>query len=199
LASRWSLAGCGGSPTANVTATATPTTYTNEEFGFSITHPARFEVYTPQGDPNHYDPQNELMVGWADSGTASDVAKTGEISTWVVVGAYKLHKSLTKTQAKSFALAISRAVKQGHLPWFIPGQSDVKLVNVEPAYFKDLPCCEYEYTYRSAKGTTEHMRGVALYAHGFMYAVGIQSTSSAWNDARPELERALNSFTILYH
>jgi hypothetical protein len=188
------LAACGSSDQAateresDATRTAgDTTTYTNDEYGFSITYPARFE----EGESTSASEAGSdavFSIGFADpDGTIVD----GMTVDGLQVAVYQLTREVTADEVAGL-----EAEFQGVVDQMMAGLQNATIENALGAVeLNGVPGFGFSYTYTS-DGTDLRASTFFLVEGSLEYQLTAQASLDEWDALAPELEAAAMSFTV---
>jgi hypothetical protein len=172
---------------AAVSSTAT-TTFTNDEYGISLTIADRFAAREKQIDgETRTDDDLLYQVDFADEQGAW---AGGQMVDWLFVIVWQQKKVITPEALAAKPKLLEEAMvetrkKRPDLTW---GEFTAAEVNGVPGW-------KWDYS-QSVGGTTVNGRIYVLYQGDRSYELSIQSAESNWGENEPLLQAAIDSFTV---
>ncbi len=190
------LAGCSASvstddsssPSSSDGGTTTSTkTYTNDQYGFSITYADKLT----QGEPvegTGTGGSSVLDVIFADKNGSLVSDRYVDI---VQTSVYELTRELKPSEVKQIKTELQGIVDQ--LMSSLPGGTVVE--ELSPVEVNGIPGFGFKYTY--TEGDTD-LTAVTffLFKGKYEYQITAQATSDQWDTIKGDLEAAVNSFTV---
>ncbi len=175
------------SPAADGGTTTSTKTYTNDQYGFSITYSDKFT-------------QGEAVAGsGAGGGSVLDVAfadKGGPVISERYVNAvqtsvYELARELKPAEVKQVKSELQGIVDQ--LMASMPSSTVVE--KLSPVKVNGLPGFAFKYTYEEG-GKNLTAVTFFLFKGKYEYQITAQSVTSDWENLKGQLEAAVQSFTV---
>jgi hypothetical protein len=188
------LTACGGSvsigdssPASSGGTTGSTKTYTNDQYGFTITYSDKFT-------------QGEAAEGTGKGGSSVlDVAfadKSGPVVSDRYVNAiqtsvYELARELKPAEVKQVKGELQNIVDQ--LMASLPGSTVVE--KLSPVTVNGVPGFAFKYTYTEG-GKEMTAATFFLFKGKYEYQITAQAVTSDWDSLKAELESAVKSFTV---
>jgi hypothetical protein len=183
------LAACGS---ADGTSTSTksppaPKTYTNDQYGFTMTYDGRFEEGPATDEPSAAG-GNVFQIAFPDENgpTVNDTYADG-----LQVNVYKLPRSVKPAEVPALKKDIAKAAKS--IVASLPGGGIEE--PVDRIVVNGVPGFTFGYSYVE-NDTPVRATSSFLYKGQYQYTLTGQATSDTWHSMQPQLESTLESFTI---
>ncbi|MBN2566091.1 MAG: hypothetical protein JXB46_10315 [Candidatus Eisenbacteria bacterium] len=180
------MTGCGGGPK----------TYTNDDYSFSVEHPADWE---------QVDARLGLMTGPVDFSTTfakvSDLDETSDEGddylTAALVMATRLPRELSESEFRTFLEQYGAEMKKvkGDFPG--TGYSDVEVASVQMTELAGVPCLMVDMDFLNDRGGRQHDRTYMFGEGDMLYGIQLSAPMDRWPQDRAELEAIAQSFFIL--
>lgn len=175
-----------GSPAANGATTTSTKTYTNDQYGFSLSYGDRFT-------------QGEAAEGTGAGGSSVlDVAfadKKGPVISDRYVDAVQTSVYELAREVKPSEVKQAKAELQGTVDQLMASLPSGKIVEkLAPVELNGVPGYAFKYTYEEGG---KELTAVAffLFKGRYEYQITAQAVSSDWETIKGELESAVKSFT----
>jgi hypothetical protein len=177
----------GGSPAASAGGTTASTkTYTNDQYGFTITYSDRFtqgQAAEGTGKGGH----SVLDIAFADkSGPVIANRYVNAVQTSV----YQLTRAVKASEVPQIKGELQNIVDQ--LMAGLPGSKTVE--KLSPVTVNGIPGFAYKYTYTEG-GKDLTAATFFLFKGKYEYQITAQAVTSDWNALKGDLESAVRSFT----
>jgi hypothetical protein len=185
----FSLGACGGSFSIGTSPSPTsPVTYTNSEYGYSITHDALFTEGT-----------SKKGGAAAGSGSVQDVIfvdEDGAVAKDTYLDALKVSVYELARSVKASEVPGLKKELQGMLDEVLASLTNAEIVKpLTPVEVNGLPGFTITYTYEDL-GEQLTMTSVFLFKGKYEYQIASQATSSHWGALKDKFARAVQSFTV---
>jgi hypothetical protein len=180
------LTACGGSVSDGGTTTSTKT-YTNDQYGFSITYGDTFTQGTAaEGTGKGGDSVLDIAFGDKGGPVVSD-----RYVNAVQVSVYELARSVKPAEVEQIEGELQNIVDQ--LIASLPGSTVVE--QLSPITINGVPGFAFKYTYTEG-GKEMTAATFFLFKDNHEYQITAQAVTSDWDSLKGELERAVQSFTV---
>ena len=188
LAAGGAAVGCGSKGHPGAGSETPAVTYTNDEYGFSITYADTLSQVAPASASGNADGA-ALEVLFAD---AREAALPGRYTDVLRVSVYDLTREVKPHHARGIERELQASVNQ-----MIAALTSGRVVKrLRPVTSHGVPGYALKYTY-----TQDGDRLIAVTLFLFKgereYQVTAQAAAADWEDLKAELETALESFTVV--
>jgi hypothetical protein len=178
------LGACGSTTTESPPA---PKTYTNDQYGFSMTYDGRFEEGPTTGDASAAS-RNAFLIAFPDKNgpMVNDTYADGlQVNVYALPRKLKpAEVPLLKKQVTKDATSIVAAVPGGKL------EQPVEKITVN-----GVPGFSFGYSYLESD-TPIRAKVNFLFKGQYQYALTGKATADTWDAMQPQLESTLLSFTV---
>lgn len=179
--------GDSGSPAAGGGTTTSTRTYSNDQYGFTVTYSDRFTQGEPAAGAGKGG-SSVLDVAFADE---SGPVVSDRYVNAIQASVYELTRSLKPSEVKQIKGELQDIVDQ--LMASLQGSTVVE--KLTPVTVNGVPGFTFKYTYTEG-GKEMTAATFFLFKGAHEYQITAQAVSSDWESLKGELESAVRSFTV---